>query len=342
MAWFSEELQAIWDKFGVNDAIKEKLLEGETGAFHVWQLAEWVDDVKDWTNICGALDPAITDRNDIAKIRQAYKAACGASEEALKSKSDVSPDDLDKPIDSATRKGLLDAHASYYKFPLQATRQPSDALLGRLHRERERIAFTVINIAKVQSLGSQTTHVKHYAVAEGAQLTIGDFDTGRNVNLSQWLLNLRILYNAYSIIGLNTARNQWGETVLWCSWHKVAQFVDTLTDLATSPIPGSKVRPDLASLQSAELNFRTRVVELLRSTPENGIMFTFNEAFDMAMSEKQSLFHNPVPLQKNSADSSRGKSGNNSAAKGGGKKLQNCTEKQNQPGFFFCFFQKLP
>ena len=77
---------------------------------------------------------------------------------------------------------------------------------------------------------------------------------------------------------------------MWCSWQVVSYFVDTLTDLATANIPGTKMRPTTGVLQLAELNLRTRVVELLRLGAEGGCL-TFDDAFNKAFIEKQSLFH---------------------------------------------------
>ena len=65
---------------------------------------------------------------------------------------------------------------------------------------------------------------------------------------------------------------------MWCSWQVVSYFVDTLTDLATANITGTKMRPTTGVLQLAELNLRTRVVELLRLGAEGGCL-TFDDAF---------------------------------------------------------------
>ena len=73
---------------------------------------------------------------------------------------------------------------------------------------------------------------------------------------------------------------------MWCSWQVVSDFVDNLTDLATANITGTKMRPT----QLAELNLRTRVVDLLRLGAEGGCL-TFDDAFNKAFIEKQSLFH---------------------------------------------------
>ena len=83
---------------------------------------------------------------------------------------------------------------------------------------------------------------------------------------------------------------------MWCSWEVVSYFVDTLTDLATANIPGTKMRPTTGVLQLAELNLRTRVVDLLRLGAEGGCL-TFDDAFNKAFIEKQSLFHCALSLQ---------------------------------------------
>ena len=128
------------------------------------------------------------------------------------------------------------------------------------------------------------------------------------------------MYNGYSIIGLRGEKNQAGVVGPWCSWHLVSHFVDMLTDLATTNIPNTKLRPDLGGIQLAELNFRTRLVELLRTVPENDTPFTFDEAFQQALLENQSLFHctaahvaavrsagNPSPAARDSFAGNRGR-----------------------------------
>ena len=101
------------------------------------------------------------------------------------------------------------------------------------------------------------------------------------MGLAQWLLNLRILYNCYSIIGLRKVATSANCELMWCSWQVVSYFVDTLTDLATANIPGTKMRPTTGVLQLEELNLRTRVVELLRLGAEGGCL-TFDDAVNKA------------------------------------------------------------
>ena len=110
------------------------------------------------------------------------------------------------------------------------------------------------------------------------------------MGLAQWLLNLRILYNCYSIIGVRKVASSANCESMWCSCQVVSYFVDTLTDLATANILGTKMRQTTGVLHLAELNLRTRVVELLRLGAEGGCL-TFDDAFNKAFIEKQSLFH---------------------------------------------------
>ena len=94
--------------------------------------------------------------------------------------------------------------------------------------------------------------------------------------LAQWLLNLRILYNCYSIIGVRKVATSANCEAMWCSWQVVSYFVDTFTDLVIANVPGTKMRPTTGVLQLAELNLRTRVVELLRLGAEGGCL-TFDD-----------------------------------------------------------------
>ena len=74
------ELAKILDEFAVPEAFRTKLLD--SACLKVWQFAEYVDDVKDWTGILSSLEPPIVDRMHIASVRRAYKAACARGRRA--------------------------------------------------------------------------------------------------------------------------------------------------------------------------------------------------------------------------------------------------------------------
>ena len=128
------ELAKILDEFSVPEAFKTKLVD--SACLKVWQFAEYVDDVKDWTGILSSLEPPIVDRMHIASVRRAYKAACARDAELLSRGRDYPGEDMDAPIESNRRRTLIEEHARYYRFQLQLSRQPSDTLLGRLDREK--------------------------------------------------------------------------------------------------------------------------------------------------------------------------------------------------------------
>ena len=232
---------------------------------------------------------------EFLSVRRAYKAACARDAELLSRGRDYPGEDMDAPIESNRRRTLIEEHARHYRFQLQLSRQPSDTLLGRLDREKDRGTFTVVNLAKVASVAAQSAHTKHIEVAPGISFNLGTHEPpeqgdSKAMGLAQWLLNLRILYNCYSITGVRKVATSANCESMWCSWQVVSYFVDTLTDLATANIPGTKMRPTTGVLQLAELNLRTRVVELLRLGAEGGCL-TFDDAFNKAFIEKQSLFH---------------------------------------------------
>ena len=135
------ELAKILDEFAVPEAFRAKLLD--SACLKVWQFAEYVDDVKDWTSILSSLEPPIVDRMHIASVRRAYKAACARDAELLSRGRDYPGEDMDAPIESNRRRTLIEEHARHYRFQLQLSRQPSDTLLGRLDREKDRGTFTV-------------------------------------------------------------------------------------------------------------------------------------------------------------------------------------------------------
>ena len=92
------ELAKILDEFAVPEAFRTKLVD--SACLKVWQFAEYVDDVNDWTGILSSLEPPIVDRMHIASVRRAYKAACARDAELLSRGRDYPGEDMDAPIES--------------------------------------------------------------------------------------------------------------------------------------------------------------------------------------------------------------------------------------------------
>ena len=81
MAELDEELDRIFKEFDVPNSVRAKFVA--EGATKLWHFSEYVDDINDWTAILAAVEPAITDRIVVAKVRRAYKAACQHDSEIL-------------------------------------------------------------------------------------------------------------------------------------------------------------------------------------------------------------------------------------------------------------------
>ena len=90
------ELAKILDEFAVPEAFRTKLVD--SACLKVWQFAEYVDDVKDWTGMLSSLEPPIVDRMHIASVSRAYKAACARDAELLSRGRDYPGEDMDAPI----------------------------------------------------------------------------------------------------------------------------------------------------------------------------------------------------------------------------------------------------
>ena len=91
------ELAKILDEFAVPEAFRTELLH--SACLKVWQVAEYIDDVKDWTSILSSLEPPIVDRMHIASVRRACKAACARDAELLSRGRDYPGEDMDAPIE---------------------------------------------------------------------------------------------------------------------------------------------------------------------------------------------------------------------------------------------------
>ena len=110
-------LQKFLDEFSVPEAFRTKLVD--SACLKVWQFAEHVDDVKDWTGILSSLEPPIVDRMHIASVRFAYKAACARDAELLSRGRDYPGEDTDAPLESR-EKAYVDRGAGQ-ALPLPAS-----------------------------------------------------------------------------------------------------------------------------------------------------------------------------------------------------------------------------
>ena len=165
------ELATILDEFSVPGAFRTKLVD--SACLKVWQFAEYVDDVKDWTGFLSSLEPTNSGphahcfRSDVHTKQRAPETP-----KLLSRGRDYPGEDMDAPIESNRRRTLIEEHARHYRFQLQLSRQPSDTLLGRLDREKDRGTFTVINLAQVASVAAQSAHTKHIEVAPGISFNL--------------------------------------------------------------------------------------------------------------------------------------------------------------------------
>ena len=267
------EVAKILDEFAVPDAFRTKLVD--SACLKVWQFAEYVDDVKDWTGILSGLEPPIVDRMHIASVRRAYKAACARDAELLSTGRDYPGGDMDAPIESNRRRTLIEEHARHYRFQLQLSRQPSDTLLGRLDREKDRSTFTVINLAKVASVAAQSAHTKHIEVAPGISFNLGTHEPpeqgdSKATGLAQSSVSgkspLQQIANRCGARG-KLSHILWTPSLTWLQQTFLVPKCDQPLECC---------------------NWRSSI--FLRLGAEGGCL-TFDDAFGKAFIEKQSLFH---------------------------------------------------
>ncbi|CAK0829616.1 unnamed protein product, partial [Prorocentrum cordatum] len=283
------ELSQILDEFSVDQQIRGTL--EQKGHFKLRQLVESVDDIKDWTGILASMNPPITDGQRAAAVRRTYGTATLRGEERARRSKDKPGEEMDAPIDPVTRRTLIKARNERHRFLLQLARQPSDSLHGHFNWKTERGKYAVINLAKVSC---------HFEVVPGIAFSLGAHchlpDTGgsKSLSVAQWLLNVRILYNGYSVVGIMGCLNKAKEGVLRCSWPLVSRFVGALVDLATTDGPGATVRPNVGALHLAERQFRARIVEFLTQAPA-GQPISFDGAIQTALIETQSFFRFAAP-----------------------------------------------
>ena len=139
--------------------------------FELWRFVEFVDDVTDWTAWCQAL--GVTEREDIAAMRGGWRKAENANKQKMEKGSENPNAELDEPIDSKVRQSLMDKFTIFYHFVLSAKRQPSDRLLGRVKREKDRCSHTVINLNRCIFLSMMAESSRSVRLPGNVQLKFG-------------------------------------------------------------------------------------------------------------------------------------------------------------------------
>ena len=212
------ELAKILDEFAVPEAFRTKLLD--SACLKVWQFAEYVDDVKDWTSILSPVSShrswtACTSRRSDAHTKQRVRETPSFSPGVATLQAKIWTHQSSRmPGTTVSSSNCRVSH------PIRSS--------GRLDREKDRSTFTVINLAKVASVAAQSAHTKHIEVAPGISFNLGTHEPpeaigdSKAMGLAEWLLNLRIQNNCYSIIGVRKVATSANCEAMWCSWQVVS------------------------------------------------------------------------------------------------------------------------
>ena len=139
----------------------------------------------------------------LSRLRAAWELGSEILAKDKKSRTAFANDDWDDPIESDTQQSLLAAWALTYNIVIPMFLMPSDTLLGRLYREIQRVAATVIPLKKVRSLFQQTMPSRSERIPVSSQVHLEvNREAENEINsILEYYVCLRILAYAYSLVG---------------------------------------------------------------------------------------------------------------------------------------------
>ena len=138
---------------------------------------------------------------------------------------------MDAPIESNRRRTLIEEHARHYRFQLQLSRQPSDTLLGRLDREKDRGTFTVINLAKVASVAAQSAHTKHIESRPASPSISAPTSHPSRVTPRQWCTSMSLDLELAKILDEFSVPEAFRTKLVDSACLKVWQFAEYVDDV---------------------------------------------------------------------------------------------------------------
>ena len=143
------------------------------------------------------LSPAKDDVLQLSRLRAAWREGSLLLEKARKRRLEGVLEDADEPLDARTHDDLLSQWKSTYQLQLPIHAMPSDTLLGRVYREFQRGAPTLIPAKQMQSLFRGTLPSSKEEVNLGSAIKV----QSAAEPVIAYYQALRVLANAYAIAG---------------------------------------------------------------------------------------------------------------------------------------------
>ena len=227
----------------------------------------------------------------LARLRAAWKEAHTSLEQQRKRKIDGVAEDAEEPLEPSVAESLNAAWLRLYGHRLEIHLTPSDSLLGRIYREFQRGAASLIPAHKVTSLYRASLPQQKTEVSLHLSLKLQvDSEPSPVKDLVDYYFRLRILANAYSLAGSHKVDSVLtpGTQVVFSPLEVNLNYADQALrkDFAVPSPPAAQ----LLWLESKDLHTRSKMVEMLRLAMPQG------EALTKALAESELLWNSPSQL----------------------------------------------
>ena len=157
----------------------------------------------------------------LSRLRSAWQEGQLLLQQGRKRRLEGISEDPDEPLDETTSESLQTNWQRMYGHRPDICLMPSDVLLGKVYREFQRGAPTLIPIRRVTSLFKASQPVQKTEVALGSGLKLQTtMEPGPVRDIVSYYLLLRVLANAYALAGS----------------HKVASVLNPSTQVTFTPL----------------------------------------------------------------------------------------------------------
>lgn len=221
------------------------------------------------------LSPAKDDVLQLSRLRAAWREGFLLIEKARKRRLEGVLEDGEEPLDIQTHEDLLAQWKTTYQLQLSIHAMPSDALLGRVYREFQRGAPTLIPAKRMQSLFRGTLPTSKEEVNLSASIKVQLAAEPAPVkSVIAYYQALRVLANAYAIAGIHVVDSVSapGTKVRFAPLDTNLNYCDFA--LARTAESNCHDTQQLQWLESRDLHTRGKMVEFMRQGVPQGEALT--------------------------------------------------------------------
>ena len=221
------------------------------------------------------LSPAKDDVLQLSRLRAAWREGFLLIEKARKRRLEGVLEDGEEPLDIQTHEDLLAQWKTTYQLQLSIHAMPSDALLGRVYREFQRGAPTLIPAKRMQSLfrGTLPTSKEEVNLSASIKVQLAAEPAPVKSVIADYQA-LHVLANAYAIAGIHVVDSVSapGTKVRFAPLDTNLNYCDFA--LARTAESNCHDTQQLQWLESRDLHTRGKMVEFMRQGVPQGEALT--------------------------------------------------------------------